>query len=299
MLNRALRIIYAFLINCERELLHLPVWNKKSSTILGLKKQALHHTKINFPVWNIAVTPVKRLKKQPHSHIIGVKSIYWKNEIIPVKRFQKQAEPYIAKIKLPVQSPERKKILSTILVSLLVNCVAVIFFYFLFFNKENVGSPLKKYVTVKDNSKANYSQSTSDDLSSPLLSAEQIKTILDTTGINLFLQNEKDHSDTLKYSENILAASNSEGTLASKRPGGIAGPGISKNTFDGRYMVIDTAFFHNRPDESTRRKTFIDPLKRVVLKPTDNKNGFFYIVYTNQFKRTSTGWINQKVLRPL
>jgi serine/threonine-protein kinase len=58
-------------------------------------------------------------------------------------------------------------------------------------------------------------------------------------------------------------------------------------------------YFHNQPDESTRRNAFINRWNKAVLKPLDEKNGFVYIVYTNQWGQTSKGWMLKKHLTPL
>ncbi len=69
-----------------------------------------------------------------------------------------------------------------------------------------------------------------------------------------------------------------------------------ENALSVKYTVRDTTFFHNQPDESSIRKSYLDPLHNNVLDPIRDKNGFIYIVYTNQFGRTSKGWINKKDL---
>ena len=71
---------------------------------------------------------------------------------------------------------------------------------------------------------------------------------------------------------------------------------IANNALSVKYTVRDTTFFHNQPDESSTRKSYLDPLKNNVLDPIHDKNGFIYIVYTNQFGRTSKGWINKRDL---
>jgi hypothetical protein len=58
-------------------------------------------------------------------------------------------------------------------------------------------------------------------------------------------------------------------------------------------------YFHNQPDESTRRNAFINRWNKAVLKPLDEKNGFVYIVYTNQWGQTSRGWMLKKYLTPI
>jgi serine/threonine protein kinase len=66
-----------------------------------------------------------------------------------------------------------------------------------------------------------------------------------------------------------------------------------------KYKVRTVAYFHNKPDESTRRNAFINHWNNAVLKPRDEKNGFIYIVYTNDEGQTSKGWLNKKDLIPI
>jgi eukaryotic-like serine/threonine-protein kinase len=58
-------------------------------------------------------------------------------------------------------------------------------------------------------------------------------------------------------------------------------------------------YFHNKPDERTRRNAFINRWNKAVLKPLDEENGFVYIVYTNKWGQTSKGWMLKKQLTPL
>ena len=58
-------------------------------------------------------------------------------------------------------------------------------------------------------------------------------------------------------------------------------------------------YFHNKPDERTRRNAFINRWNKAVLKPLNEENGFVYIVYTNQWGQTSKGWMLKKHLKPL
>jgi len=67
----------------------------------------------------------------------------------------------------------------------------------------------------------------------------------------------------------------------------------------GQYKVLAKAYFHNAPDESTRRKAFITHWNNAVLTPVEEKNGFFYIVFTNHLGQTSKGWIRKKDLQKL
>jgi serine/threonine-protein kinase len=66
-----------------------------------------------------------------------------------------------------------------------------------------------------------------------------------------------------------------------------------------RYTVKSIAHFHNAPDETTRRKAFINHWNNAVLIPQDDVNGFIYIVYTNDEGQTSRGWLRKQDLRLL
>ncbi|MDQ2719910.1 MAG: SAM-dependent methyltransferase [Bacteroidota bacterium] len=66
-----------------------------------------------------------------------------------------------------------------------------------------------------------------------------------------------------------------------------------------QYTVISIAYFHNQPVESTRRKAFINRWNNAVLNPIDDKNGFVYIVYTNELGQISKGWLNKRDLKLL
>ena len=64
----------------------------------------------------------------------------------------------------------------------------------------------------------------------------------------------------------------------------------------GLYTVDLKAFFHNEPDESTRRAAFINKWNNAILAALDERNGFIYVVYTNAEGQTSRGWLNKKDL---
>ncbi|MDQ3279341.1 MAG: energy transducer TonB [Bacteroidota bacterium] len=60
-----------------------------------------------------------------------------------------------------------------------------------------------------------------------------------------------------------------------------------------RYKVRGKAYFHNEPDETTRRNAFIVHWNNAVLNPSDDKNGFIYIVFTNHLGQVSKGWLSK------
>jgi eukaryotic-like serine/threonine-protein kinase len=72
-----------------------------------------------------------------------------------------------------------------------------------------------------------------------------------------------------------------------------------KEDVPDKYAVISTAHFYNAPNESTRRDAFINHWNNAVLNALDEKNGFIYVVFTNEQGQTSKGWLRKKDLRPL
>lgn len=64
----------------------------------------------------------------------------------------------------------------------------------------------------------------------------------------------------------------------------------------GRYKVKSKAYFHNEPDETTRRNAFIIHWNNATLTPIEDKDGFVYIVFTNHLGQTSRGWLRKKDL---
>jgi serine/threonine-protein kinase len=68
----------------------------------------------------------------------------------------------------------------------------------------------------------------------------------------------------------------------------------------GQYRVVAAkAYFHNQPDESTRRRANINPWNNATLTALDEENGFIYIIYTNAQGQTSRGWLRKRDLKPV
>jgi hypothetical protein len=67
----------------------------------------------------------------------------------------------------------------------------------------------------------------------------------------------------------------------------------------GKFKVAGKAYFHNQPDEGTRRAAFIIHWNNAVLQPTAESNGFVYVVFTNHLGQTSRGWLRKKDLIPV
>jgi serine/threonine-protein kinase len=88
------------------------------------------------------------------------------------------------------------------------------------------------------------------------------------------------------------AATNPPETTTENRPTENAGTGSSAK----RYTVKERAYFHNEPDEGTRRNAFIVHWNNAVLTPLDETDEFIYVVFTNEKGQTSKGWLRKKDL---
>ena len=64
----------------------------------------------------------------------------------------------------------------------------------------------------------------------------------------------------------------------------------------GSYKVKSKAYFHNEPDETTRRNAFIVHWNNAVLHPLKEQGDFVYIVFTNHLGQTSKGWLRKQDL---
>jgi serine/threonine-protein kinase len=67
-------------------------------------------------------------------------------------------------------------------------------------------------------------------------------------------------------------------------------------TKETRYKVRSKAYFHNEPDESTRRNAFIIHWNNAILSPSEEKDGFIYLVFTNHLGQVSKGWLSKRDL---
>lgn len=68
-----------------------------------------------------------------------------------------------------------------------------------------------------------------------------------------------------------------------------------------QYVVKVKSFFHNKPDTTTRRSTFLLPWNDEygIVTALDERNGFVYVVFKNRIGRTSKGWILKSDLEPV
>ncbi|MCW3081419.1 serine/threonine-protein kinase [Segetibacter sp.] len=69
----------------------------------------------------------------------------------------------------------------------------------------------------------------------------------------------------------------------------------SANKF-GRYKAASVAYFYNEPDEDTRRDGVFINKWNAPVTASDDMNGFIYVVYTNEKKQTTRGWLLKKDL---
>jgi serine/threonine-protein kinase len=56
------------------------------------------------------------------------------------------------------------------------------------------------------------------------------------------------------------------------------------------------AYFHSQPDEASKYAININQWDNARLKAIDDRNGFIYVVYTNDKGLTSKGWLRKKDL---
>ncbi len=62
------------------------------------------------------------------------------------------------------------------------------------------------------------------------------------------------------------------------------------------YKVTSKANFYKAPDENTMTNAFIFQMNPVRLGALDDKNGFIFVVYTNNIGYTIRGWLSKKDL---
>jgi len=66
-----------------------------------------------------------------------------------------------------------------------------------------------------------------------------------------------------------------------------------------RYQVSSKANFYSSPDEDALRSTFISQGSDKIVGALEDKNGFIFVVYTNDLGYTSKGWLSKKDLTRL
>ncbi|MBA2760683.1 MAG: serine/threonine protein kinase, partial [Segetibacter sp.] len=66
----------------------------------------------------------------------------------------------------------------------------------------------------------------------------------------------------------------------------------------GRYKARSRAYFHDEPDETTRRNAFINQWNK-AFNAINEKDGFIYVIYTNDEGQVSKGWLRKKDVIPV
>ena len=128
-----------------------------------------------------------------------------------------------------------------------------------------------------------------------ILTRQQIKSILeDTSGIIHVEDFASNTSDSLI--ESLASTVLKNKTVSPKNKKHLLVTPASTRFIKHKYKVLDTTYFHDKPDKQTARNTYLDPHKKAVLTSLGDSNGFIYIVYTNKTGITSKGWINKKDL---
>jgi serine/threonine-protein kinase len=73
----------------------------------------------------------------------------------------------------------------------------------------------------------------------------------------------------------------------------------ARRTVLGQYKVAaQRAYFHNEPNEDTRRSAYMVPSEEVI-NALDERNGFVYAEFTNSKGQTSKGWLRRDDLMTL
>ncbi|HEX9956766.1 MAG TPA: serine/threonine-protein kinase [Fibrella sp.] len=76
--------------------------------------------------------------------------------------------------------------------------------------------------------------------------------------------------------------------------GSVSKAGAKRYTLASQY-----AYFHNEPDAATRRAANINIWNNAKLTPLAERNGFIYVVYTNEKGQISRGWLLKSALKPI
>ena len=68
-----------------------------------------------------------------------------------------------------------------------------------------------------------------------------------------------------------------------------------------QYKVPSKAYFYSQPNHRSRKANFINNWKKSYppLNALDEKNGFIYVVFTDENRQTSEGWLRKKDVKPV
>lgn len=80
----------------------------------------------------------------------------------------------------------------------------------------------------------------------------------------------------------------------------VTGPEETKPNTDSTlphgYTVVNKTWFYRTPDTTDQKNLFLEPRPNLVLTPTNEENGFVYVVYINKKGEATRGWLNKKDL---
>jgi serine/threonine-protein kinase len=75
---------------------------------------------------------------------------------------------------------------------------------------------------------------------------------------------------------------------------------VIQNRNLGQFKVrAEKAYFHNEPDENTRRNAYLLPSGEATINAWEERNNFFYTEFTNSRGQTSKGWLRKSDLMTL
>jgi eukaryotic-like serine/threonine-protein kinase len=77
-------------------------------------------------------------------------------------------------------------------------------------------------------------------------------------------------------------------------------PVVQQRTVIGQYKVVaERAYFHNEPNESSRRSSAYMTPSDEIIDALDERSGFIYVEFTNSKGQTSKGWLRREDLMTL
>jgi len=100
-------------------------------------------------------------------------------------------------------------------------------------------------------------------------------------------------TSTQSKTESARITKNTKGTLP------VSHKSESTHNPSRRYTVVNKAWFHYAPDSSKRKSFYLQPRQDLVVIPTQEENGFVYVVYINKKGQSTHGWLAKKDLEPV
>jgi serine/threonine-protein kinase len=220
---------------------------------------------------------------------------------------QRIVEPTVAVVSDNGQNKVSRSAFNSLLIVLfLVGAVAV---YSLFFNKSVVGGTRTETANTAVDSLQNKTGATGSQVSENIASAKSAgpikasakgkKQVADSIANAVQARTAKPRPVNVKEDSTVEEVTAKQTIKEADDDNGRKAD--DGNSYKGdkdkaRYKVRNVAYFHNEPDASTRRSAFINHWNNAILKPLDEKNGFIYIVYTNDEGQTSKGWLSKNDL---